>query len=230
MFSQACSMLTSRVYGIRCDTQIATNQVNWTTGTGFMIYPGIIVTAAHVIHQHSNVANARHAMFRVIRTPDIGQKLEVAQFVAEDTVRDLALLRLENPRSTLSATLNNTILAQGTSCGSIGFPLSRVNQQRVFNLTLRFQGANISAYTQYREASGVLLNYYETDSLMYSSSSGCPGFDKEGIVFGLHNKVLLDPNMQPQGRAPNQTDRLAISLWVPSPEIIAFARSKGVQL
>lgn len=53
----------------------------------------------------------------------------------------------------------------------------------------------------------------------------------DSTVFGLHSKVLLDPNMkQQQGIAPNQTDRLAISLWVPSIDIISFARSNGVTI
>ena len=113
------------------------------------------------------------------------------------------------------------------SCGSLGFPLATVDQ-RGFNLTLRFQGANISSYANYQDPSGRTLTY-ETDSLMYTGSSGCPGVDRDSTVFGLHSRVLLDPNLkQQQGVAPNQTDRLAISLWVPSIDIISFAHDKGI--
>jgi S1-C subfamily serine protease len=192
-----------------------------------MIAPGIVATAAHVIHDNLNVANPRHKMFRVIRAPDIGQQLETAQFIAEDIDRDLALLKLDNPRSVLTVTLNNGILPQGTSCGSIGFPLATVNDKG-FNLSLRFQGANISSYLPYPTPSGRLLYSYETDSLMYSGSSGCPGFDVDSTVFGMHNKVLLDPNTQQQQATQNQSNRLAISLWIPSTDITAFARNNGV--
>lgn len=177
MFRQACSRISTKVYGVRCDTPTTGNQSLCSLGTGFMIAPNVIVTAAHLIHQQNDVTKPRHSMFRVIRAPDIGQQLETAQLIAEEAVRDLALLRLENARSALSVTLHSTILPQGVSCGSLGFPLAIIDQ-RGFILTLRFQGANISSYANYQDPSGISLNYYETDSLMYNGSSGCPGFDR----------------------------------------------------
>jgi S1-C subfamily serine protease len=202
-------------------------QVNSSNGTGFMIAPGVISTAAHLIHLNSNISAPQHTLFKVIRAPDIGQQMEQAQLIAEDMVRDIALLRIEQPRSNQSVTLNTNIVPIGTSSGSLGFPLAFVNQTG-FNLVLRFQGANISAFLTSLHQSGRNLSFYETDALMYNGSSGCPGFTSDEIVFGMHTAVRNDPRTTPQGQQASLSSRLAISLWVPSVDIIAFARSNGV--
>jgi len=223
MFQQACSAIRNAVYGIRSDTSIG-NRRNVTNGTAFMVAPGIIVTAAHVIHLESNSSNPRHNTIRAIRAPDVGQRTETAQFIAEDTIRDLALLQIDNPRSDQSVTLEQSVLPIGASCGSLGFPLATVDE-RGFHLVLRFQGANISAFVTATDPFGRSLSFYETDALMYKGSSGCPGFIVNGNVFGLHNISLMEI---PEGSRPRQTERYAISRWVPSTDIITFARDNGV--
>lgn len=249
MFQEACRTMREVVYGIKGVTPIGVNQANISTGTGFMIAPEFLVTAAHVVHFECNFTKPIHQKFDVIRAPDIGQKTEPALFVAEDITKDLALLRIENPRSIQSIVLEPNILNVGTSCGSLGFPLSFVDPQGLFHLDLRFQGAFISAFNRFVE-------FYEIDSLMYSGSSGCPVFTTDAHVFGLQNKsvtglpsqvIPFPPQSRQQRRqqmrqkqklqAKNplpqpqrQTDRLAISLCVPSTHIIAFARANGVNL
>lgn len=225
MFQQAYSTIRNAVYGIRCDTRIR-NRISSTTGTGFMIAPGVIVTAAHVVHLNSDSSRPRHNNFKAIRAPDVGQRMEQAQLIAEAPVRDLALFQIDNPRSNQSVTLDQNNLSIGTNCGSLGFPLSFVDR-RGFHLVLRFQGAHISAFLTTADSSGRSLPFYETDALMYKGSSGCPGFIVNGNVFGLHNKSRVEI---PEGSRPRQTERYAISLWVPSTDIITFARDNGVIL
>ena len=76
---------------------------------------------------------------------------------------------------------------------------------------------------------GNTVTFYETDSLMYGGSSGCPGFLESGKVFGMHNRSVLEA---PKGGQQGDTTgtRLAISMWVPSMDIIAFASAHGVKL
>jgi S1-C subfamily serine protease len=225
MFQQACSTIRNALYGIRCDTRIG-NRLTVTNGTAFMIAQGIIVTAAHALHLDSNSTNPRHNVIKAIRAPDVGQTTETVEFIAEDTIRDLALLQIDNPRSNEKITLEQNVLPIGTSCGSLGFPLATVDESG-FHLVLRFQGAHISAFFTKTDSSGRSLPFYETDALMYKGSSGCPGFIVNGNVFGLHNKSRVE---LPEGSRPRQTERYAISLWVPSTDIITFARDNGVIL
>jgi S1-C subfamily serine protease len=182
-FQQACQTIREAVYGLKCTTPIGNNLANSTTGTGFMIASGVLATAAHVIHFESNLNGAVHQSFQAIRAPDIGQIMERAQLIAEDTARDIAFLRITNPRSTQSVVLEPNILSIGTICGSMGFPLSFLNPQGGFMLDLRFQGAFISSFNTQAQ-------FYETDSLMYKGASGCPGFTVNGHVFGMHNRSI----------------------------------------
>jgi hypothetical protein len=254
MFQQVCMTIRESIYGVKCATPIGNNQANISTGTGFMIAPSVIAMAAHGVHFENDINKAVHQSFEVIRAPDVGQALERAQLIAEDTAKDIALLRLENPRSIQSVILEPNILSIGTSCGSLGFPLAFINPMGVFTLLLRFQGAFISAYSREPLPSGGIYEYYETDSLMYNGASGCPGFILNGHVFGMHNKSrvslpqsIIQPMPQSrqqrrqqmrhrqrvQSNRPIQnrpTDRIAISLWVPSTQILAFARANGINL
>jgi S1-C subfamily serine protease len=247
MFQEACRTISESVYGIKGVTSMSLNQANVSTGTGFMIAPGLLATAAHVLHFEANTAKKVHQKFDVIRAPDIGQQTEPAQFVAEDIAKDIALLKIANPRSIQIIVLEPKILNVGTSCGSLGFPLSFVDPQGRYLLDLRFQGAFISSFNKVAE-------FYETDALMYNGSSGCPVFTTDAHVFGMQDKSLTgeptpkmpstlqsrqqrrqqmrqEQKLQAKNPLPQrQTDRFAISLSVPSTHIIAFARSNGVNI
>lgn len=133
----------------------------------------------------------------------------------------------------------------GTPCGSLGYPLSTVGmkeQHVAFTLIERFQGSYISSRRPELLSDGRLANIVETDGLMYGGSSGCPGFTTDGRVWGLHFATITEnvratpAPLQPQARAaqsnttPSSGARLAISLWVSSTEIRAFATRCGVVL
>jgi hypothetical protein len=87
-----------------------------------------------------------HAKIEVIRSPDIGQKMQHAKFIAEDVIRDLAFFEIEKPRSYLSLSLLKSKLDSGTNIGSLGFPLAKpsvINNNLNFSIVERFQGAHI---------------------------------------------------------------------------------------
>ena len=101
---------------------------------------------------------------------------------------------------------------------------------RSINLIQRFQGASISAFPTQQHPSGRALDFYETDALMYSGSSGCPGFLRDGLVWGMHVSSVVEGTNQGQSQqATGPAARLAISLWVPSADIASFASANGVQ-
>lgn len=142
-------------------------------------------------------------------------------------------------------TLHAEVPLPGTPCGSLGYPLSTVGmkeQHVAFTLIERFQGSYISSRRPELLSDGRLANIVETDGLMYGGSSGCPGFTTDGRVWGLHFATITEnvhatPAPQnPQARTeqlpaiPSSGARLAISLWVSSTEIRAFAARCGVVL
>ncbi len=230
-FSKACVQMREAVYGIKAFSQIGPNQFNISTGTAFMIAPGVLITCAHLCHIENNPSRPRHSAFQVIRALDIGQRLEKCTFMTEDVEQDLALLHIDNPRSIRCVKLTYKQIKRGTPVGSLGFPLAFIDQNTgVFRLVERFQGAYISSFNYKITSSGRKIYYHETDSLMYKGSSGCPGFLSNGKVFGMHNASVVEQSPQVSRQGTSQEIRLAISLWVPAKDIIDFATHNKIKL
>lgn len=229
MFVKECKKVRKALYGVRALTQDRDN-LTWTNGTGFMIFPSIIVTAGHLIHIENDFSKPIHKVFHVINALDIGKQLSEAKLLAEDPKRDVSILQVQKPTHTECVILNKEEVEVGTECGSLGFPLSEVKidqEKKSLNFTLveRFQGANISAISRNIE-SDKEYSFYETDSLMYRASSGCPGFTSGGKIFGMHTRSIMD-----KGGSQNNTEsRVSISLWVPSKNIIEFIQNNGINL
>jgi Trypsin-like peptidase domain len=201
-----------------------------------MVAPGVLITAAHLLHAEGDVTRPLHAVFEAISATDIGEKMERATLIAEDSQRDTALLRLHNPRSAACVALETSRVAVGTSCGSLGFPLAGIRSSSngpSLSLAVRFQGANISAFHEHPNHAGQQLDYYETDNTMYGGSAGCPGFLMGGEVFAIYvaSVVAEDvPGGSPSVNGGSPPDRVAISIWVAAREIEVFANANGLGL
>lgn len=223
MFQQAVKNNREAIYGILCHTTRGTERQAG-TASGFMIAPGILATVAHVLYRNKSEF---HDLVEVIRAPDVGMNMESALPVMIDPVRDLALIRIENPRNTNSMQLTRNIIASGTICGSLGFPLSSVifyDDHLNVNLTERFQGGFVSAYvSEYTD--NELYNWYETDSMMYSGSSGCPVFTPDGVVFGMQAATLVG-----EDETDGEANRLSIACLGPSMDIIHMAQSIAIRV
>ena len=177
------------------------------------------------------------------------QQKDVPELALHGEVPELTL-HTEEPYLKLHAevpylNLHAEVPLPGTPCGSLGYPLSTVGmkeQHVAFTLIERFQGSYISSRRPELLSDGRLANIVETDGLMYGRSSGCPGFTTDGRVWGLHFATITEnvrptpAPQQPQARTeqlpaiPSSGARLAISLWVSSTEIRAFATRCGVVL
>ena len=225
MFQESCARNRNAIYGVLGTTKLPDGKVNINNGTGFAISPGIIVTAAHLVHRDSSPDNPVHSEFAAIRAPDVGQSFEIATLIAEDPLRDVALLRITNPRSLDYLDLESIRVPTGTLCGSLGFPFAFFEETPDKKLKYigldRFQGSHISSFVSEATPSGRSLAFYETDSLMYPGSSGCPVFLTNSKVFGMQVRSRMETNS-------NTTTRAACSLLVPSVDIIAFARQQNV--
>lgn len=231
MFSKASEKIRKSTYGFLAGSVISKIgsqiSVNASNGTAFMVAPGYLVTAAHSIHQNNDPKKPVHQGYELICAPDIGQQMEKAVFVAEDTSHDIALLKIENHKNSSSIEFEEKIIPRGTNCGFLGFPLSNVqffpDGKRLFNLFERFQGAYISNYLTHQKGTPQERSFYEIDTLMYSGSSGCPAFTVDGKVVGMQVASVMQKREE-----DNQSERLAISMVVPAVEIISFLKTQKV--
>ncbi|MBI2506547.1 MAG: trypsin-like peptidase domain-containing protein, partial [Candidatus Colwellbacteria bacterium] len=178
--------------------------------------------------QEANLSKLVHQNFECIRAPEIGQQMERASFVAEDPVHDIALLKIGNPRNSSVVKFDKNAIPRGTSCGFLGFPLANVqffpDGKRQFNLFERFQGAYISNYITHDLGTPKERTFYEIDTMMYSGSSGCPAFTITGKVVGMQVASVVQKRKE-----DNQAERVAISLVVPSLEILNFLKDQNIK-
>ena len=96
MFSTACVTIRESVYGVRCSTEVKPKGTHFSTGSGFAIAPGMVITAGHLAHIENDAKKPAHKNFDVIRSPDIGQQMEHAVLIAEDPKNDIALQLCRN--------------------------------------------------------------------------------------------------------------------------------------
>jgi len=232
MFKDATNQIRESVYGFLSSSIVAEDgpkkKINVSNGTAFMVAPGYLITAAHSVHQESNLNKPVHQSFEIIRTPDIGQKMESANFVAEDSRNDIALLKIESPKNTNCVKIEKEVILRGTSCGFLGFPLANVNispDVKKFTLFERFQGAYVSNYITFDKGQPRERNFYEIDNMMYSGSSGCPAFTVDAKVFGMQVGSVMQKRKE-----DSQIERVAISLVVPSGEILSFLEFQGIKI
>ena len=224
MFHETCVKVQKSIYGVLCHSDIGDIRTAGNSSR-FTIAPGVIATVAHGLHINGDFNEPIHETFEVIRTPDIGQDMRSAHIIAIDDAQDLAFLRIQDFEDEHHVKLVNNVVPIGTSCGFLGFPLSSVDfnaDDLNFTLNERFQGACVSAFVSdtLHEAE---MDWYETDQLMYSGSSGCPGFLVDGRVFGMQSNTLTT-----EVSTDDESKRLAIARQVPSTEIIAYARASGI--
>jgi S1-C subfamily serine protease len=233
MFAKASKKIRESTYGFLASSIIKQDgpqvAVNASNGTAFMVAPGYLITAAHSVHQETNPQKPVHQTFECIRTPDIGQKMEKAVFIGEDAIHDIALLKIEGAKNSSAVKFREDIVPRGTSCGFLGFPLANIQflptGQRSFNLFERFQGAYISNYITHNAGTPQERTFYEIDTLMYSGSSGCPAFTVDGVVVGMQVASVMQKRKEDE-----QAERVAISLVVPSTEILTFLKAQKIEI
>jgi S1-C subfamily serine protease len=225
MFQSACKEVRESLFGVRSQSKTEEDQMTFGTGTGFLVAPGICVTASHVIHLQGDWRQPIHQNVQVIRAPEIGGKMSNTRLIADFPSHDLAFLEVPDAKDHTPVKLSLAKRNRGEMIGSLGFPLAtmkRFRQQQAFVLIERFQSGFISA--MYKEnRSGHSVNILETDTNIYSGSSGCPGFDQNSEVVGLLSATKTD--RQQRGEAY----RLAIAMWIPSATIVEKAQVAGIR-
>jgi hypothetical protein len=220
MFEKALASIREAIYAILASSSsLPPEAATPSGGTAFMIAPGLLVTAARCVPAGSDPGNLPCPELSLVRAPDIGRGTERATLVSLDRGKGLALLRIDAPRSAAFLRMLDAPVPIGTQCAYSGFPRISMGVASLPGNSLieMFQGASISSFLRTAGPDGELVSCYMTDASLVGDASGCPGFLPSGEVFGMLN-------------CPPGDIRSAVPSWVPSMDIVSFARSNGVPL
>ena len=233
MFGKAIAENREAIYAVLASSPPGPRAITPSNGSAFMIAPGLLITAARCLEDASRPGAPLVGPLSVIRAPDIGRKPEAAVVAARDDAKDLALLRVDAPRSSACLRLLDVPVPPGTRCGSSGFPRISVDVAPGAGISLieLFQGGEICAFATATGLDGRPVGRYETDSPMYGDAVGCPGFLHSGEVFGMYSRFVAAPAAG--GQRPGGAGGRAcagVSLWIPSTEILSFAKAHGATL
>lgn len=138
------------------------------TGTGFLISPTEILTAAHVIGDASTVAVSKSDRPSVTAT-----------VVGTDETRDLALLEVSTPIEGHIFSVDDSRVRVGDEVAALGHP-------RGLNLSL---ARGVVSSLNFLDA-GVL--FHQTDAPINPGNSGGPLIDIDGTVVGLADWKFID--------------------------------------
>jgi len=215
MFTKALAENREAIYAILASSPLPPEAATPSGGTAFMIAPGLLVTAARCVSGGSDPGDLPRPELSLVRAPDIGRGTERATLVSLDRGKGLALLRIDAPKSAAFLRLLDAPVPVGTQCAYSGFP--RISPGRGAGPIEMFQGASVSAFLRATAPGGEPVSWYVTDAAIVGDASGCPGFLPSGEVFGMLN-------------CPPGGIRSAVPTWVPSMDIVSFARGSGVPL
>lgn len=152
------------------------------SGTGFLISPdGLILTNKHVI----NVAKVEEGQYRVILNS--GKKY-YAQFIGNDPINDLAVLKIFDKNLPYVKFGNSDKLRLGTTVIAIGNALGRY-QNSVTKGIVSGLGRNLVASDGFGNLE-TLNNVIQTDAQINLGNSGGPLIDLHGNVVGVN--VAID--------------------------------------
>jgi len=219
MFEKALEENREAIYAILTSSPLPPEAATPSGGTAFMIAPGLLVTAACCVPGGSDPGNLPCPELSVVRAPDIGRGTERAALVSLDRGKGLALLRIDAPRSAAFLRILDAPVPIGTQCAYSGFPRISMGPapRPGASLIEMFQGASVSSFVRTAGPGGEPVSCYVTDAPLVGDASGCPGFIASGEVFGMIN-------------CPPGDIRSAVPSWVPSMDIVSFARGNGVPL
>ncbi|WP_284974834.1 S1C family serine protease [Arthrobacter sp. efr-133-TYG-104] len=151
------------------------------SGTGFLVGPDLVVTAAHVVRGASAISIS------------FGATSVNATVLGEDDAEDLALARTDQAVPGHRFTFRTADPAIGTDIAALGFPLGKP-----FTLT---RGAVSALNAQQQVGNQVLRNLIQTDAAINHGNSGGPLITQDGEVSGVIVSIEFDQELRAEGIA-----------------------------
>ncbi len=139
-------------------------------GTGFLLSPRVVATAAHVIDGAQAVS------------VDGPNGVQPAEVIGIDTANNLALLRLQSAVNGHTFTFASSDPSPGTSVAAIGFPLNEPKTLTVGTVS----GLDRTVPVDGQRRSGLL----QTDTAINPGNSGGPLINLEGEVAGVVDALM----------------------------------------
>lgn len=153
----------------------------WATGTGFLIGPDLVVTAAHVVRDASAISIV------------FGRTSVNATVLGKNDVADIALVRTDNPVQGHQFQLRSSEPPVATEVAALGFPLGR---------PFTFTKGTVSALDAEQDTGGrILRNLIQTDTAVNYGNSGGPLITQDGQVAGVLVTIEIDDNVRAEGIA-----------------------------
>lgn len=161
LFDQASPAVVS-LAGRTCSASVLN------AGTGFVIAPDLVVTAAHVVEGYDEMI-----VTSIDGTERVGSAIGFAPG------QDAALIRLVEPVEATPLRWSDRTPRVGSDISVLGYPL---------NLDLSVTGGTISGVgrTILFPNGEIIPNVMQTDALTNPGNSGGPWLDETGSVIGLH--------------------------------------------
>ncbi len=211
MFGNAIKIVEDCLFGVNAYTNIP-GGIKFNGGTAVAINDTQVLTCAHILYENSNFTGTRHTNFRVIKDSNLGSKFVNASLVAIDVSKDLSVLEITGIST--NVIFDKNLPEQGIHVGSLGYPNNGLNQTtKSFDYYKRFKGSFVSCYLKQDKT-------VFTDQEMYPGTSGCPVFNIEGNVVGIHNRNENDPK--------NTSNRIDIAYNISIVEIRSFLDANSI--
>ncbi|QOT18578.1 trypsin-like peptidase domain-containing protein [Paenarthrobacter sp. YJN-5] len=151
------------------------------TGTGFLIEPNLVVTAAHVVRDAAAISVA------------FGRTSVNATVVGTNDVADIALVRTDQPVQGHEFQLRTSEPPVATDIAALGFPLGR---------PFTFTKGTVSALDAEQDTGdGILRNLIQTDTAVNYGNSGGPLITQDGQVAGVVVTAEIRGNFRAEGIA-----------------------------
>lgn len=151
------------------------------TGTGFLVGPDLVVTAAHLVRDASAISIS------------FGRTSVNATTLGMNELADLALVRTETPVQGHQFEFRTTEPPIGSDVAALGFPLGRP-----FTLT---RGTVSALNAEQKIGNRVLSNLIQTDAAINHGNSGGPLITQDGQVSGVVVTIEFDKDVRAEGIA-----------------------------
>lgn len=151
------------------------------TGTGFLVGPDLVVTAAHMVRDASAISIS------------FGRTSVNAKALGINELADLALVRTETPVQGHRFQFRTAEPPIGTDVAALGFPLGKP-----FTLT---RGTVSALKAEQKIGNRILSNLIQTDAAINHGNSGGPLITEDGQVSGVVVTIEFDQDVRAEGIA-----------------------------